>query len=143
MRQWYNARDSIARTLSTEKRPIVRLGGGDLRALLNAGLYSKASSSCWDLNLQDALFWSLLYATGARPGEFACSRGYEEQGHYLKVEDLEFQRMGKDSAGPIFVMLIKISWLKGKRFEGKTVTRRLVSFEDPGLFFMDPVLIAM
>lgn len=60
MRQWYNARDSIARTLSTEKRRVVQLG--DLRALLNAGLYSKESSSpCWDLNLQDALFWSLLY----------------------------------------------------------------------------------
>jgi hypothetical protein len=120
MRQWYNARESVARTLSFAKRPTVRFGGGDIRALLNATLYSQTSSSCWDLNLQDALFWTLLYATGARPGEFAYSRGYREQGHYLKVEDLEFRRVGEDSAGPIFIMLIQISWLKGKRFKGKT-----------------------
>jgi len=87
MRQWRNARESIARTLSVAKRPAIRFGGGDIRALLNATLYSQTSSSCWDLNLQDALFWSLLYATGARPGELACSRGYREDGHYLKVED--------------------------------------------------------
>jgi hypothetical protein len=62
----------------------------------------------------------MLYATGARPGEFVYSRGYREQGHYLKVEDLEFHRVGEDSAGPIFAMQIKISWIKGKRFKGKT-----------------------
>jgi hypothetical protein len=79
--------------------------------------------------------------TGARPGEFAYSRGYREHGHYLKVEvsvffffiqyhhifytdstlflqDLEFKWIGKDAAGPIFTMTVTVSWIKGKRFCG-------------------------
>src|SRR3954447_22824233 len=125
MKEWRNARTSIAKTLSTAKRPVVRFGGGDIRALLNSILYSQKSSVCWDLKLQDALFWTLLYATGARPGDFVYSCGYREKGHYLKVEDIEFRRIDEDSAGPIFAMLIKTSWIKGKRFRGKSVTRQI------------------
>src|SRR3954469_19198399 len=70
MKEWYNARATVVKNLSTVKRPVTRFGGGDIRALLNSIIYSRPLSVCWDLNLQDALFWTLLYATGARPGEF-------------------------------------------------------------------------
>lgn len=69
-----------------EKRPIVRIGGGDIRALVNTMLYSSNTSTCWDCELQIALFSTLLYVTGARPGDYAYSAGHREDGHYLKHE---------------------------------------------------------
>ena len=80
------ARASISKTLSIKKRDNCSFGGGDIRALLNTTIYSKETSACQDIDLQNALFWTLLYVTGARPGEFTYSRGYHHEGHYLKVE---------------------------------------------------------
>jgi hypothetical protein len=49
LNQWYNARSSISKTLSTVKRQTNTLNGGDIRVLINKTLYSETTSICWDL----------------------------------------------------------------------------------------------
>lgn len=118
MEDWANARESIGRELTTEKRPIIHFSLGDLVTLLNH-VITTPPGKFWKLRRVVMMWTTLLFFTGMRPGEAAFTANHRVDGHYLQVKNLEVRRIERDDYGNRYSIIFEVAWLKHNRFKGE------------------------